>query len=437
MDQVTSSAAELRAGLKALAHPLPGGMRDLLPWEARQQLQLSRVVLKAFELHGFQQVILPAFEYADVLEQGLGPIEANSVLRFVEPETGEVVALRPDMTPQVARLVATRLVEEPGPVRLSYRGSVLRRRHERARHQQQVVQAGIELVGRGGPAGDLEVLEAATDAVRRAGLSDFVLDLGHGRIASSLLDDLAPELREKLVEPLSQKDQAELVRRAERHGVGRDRVRALAALPELQGHAEVFPRARGALEGTPAIPLVEELEQLHRAVTGAGLAPKVVVDIGETRPFQYYTGPLFQVLAEGPGQAVGSGGRYDSLYERFGVPRPAAGFAVNVNNLGWAVGEAKRSSSELRALVVAADGGGSSETDRRSAELLRSLREREIPCALSEGGNPLDYARAWRYSHLVWLTAAGRARISRLAPEGERELGEVELAEVSARLLAG
>src|SRR5690606_39649174 len=113
MDQVTSSAAQLRAGLQALAHPLPGGMRDLLPWEARQQLHLSRVVLKAFELHGFQQVILPAFEYADVLEQGLGRIEPNSVLRFVEPDTGEVVALRPDMTPQVARLIATRLAAEP------------------------------------------------------------------------------------------------------------------------------------------------------------------------------------------------------------------------------------------------------------------------------------------------------------------------------------
>ncbi len=431
MDQVTSSAAQLRAGLQALAHPLPGGMRDLLPWEARQQLHLSRVVLKAFELHGFQQVILPAFEYADVLEQGLGPIEANSVLRFVEPETGEVVALRPDMTPQVARLVATRLADEPGPVRLSYRGSVLRRRHERARHQQQVVQAGIELVGRGGLAGDLEVLEAATRAVRRAGLERFVLDLGHGRIASSLLDDLMPEERDRLIEPLTQKDQAELVRRAERLNLGGARVRALAALPELQGGREVFDAARRHLGDTAARPLVEELQLLHRAVEEAGLAPTVVVDIGETRPFAYYTGPLFQVLAEGPGQAVGSGGRYDTLYERFGVPRPAAGFAVHVNNLGWALGDAQRLGIPLRALVV------SPPEVSGEAEVLGALRAAEIPCAFSDGTNPLDYARAWRYSHVVWLTSAKRVRVSQLTSDGERDRGEVDVAELPARLLAG
>lgn len=404
-------------------------MRDLLPWEARQQLRLSRVVLQAFELHGFQQVILPAFEYADVLEQGLGPIEAPSVLRFVEPETGEVVALRPDMTPQVARLVATRLAEEPGPVRLSYRGSVLRRRHERARHQQQIVQAGIELVGREGLSGDLEVLEAATEAVRRAGLESFVLDLGHGRIAGSLLADVEPEARGTLLEPLTLKDQAELIRRAERLGIDSARVRALAALPELQGGKEVFSAARRTLRGTPAWRWVEELEALYQAVDAAGLAPTLVADIGETRPFAYYTGPIFQVLAEGPGQAVGSGGRYDALYGRFGLERPAAGFAVHVNNLGWAVGQARHAVSPRRVLVVA-EGGGS------EAETLAALRAAEIPCASSDGTNPLDYARAWRYSHVVWLTPAGRARLSRVTPEGERVLGEVELAELPPRLLA-
>src|SRR5690606_13798779 len=106
--------------------------------------------------------------------------EPTSVLRFVEPETGEVVALRPDMTPQVARLVATGLAERPSPARLSYRGSVLRRQHERARHDQQALQAGIELIGVGGTASDLEVISVCVTAARTAGLETFVLDLGHG-----------------------------------------------------------------------------------------------------------------------------------------------------------------------------------------------------------------------------------------------------------------
>lgn len=428
MDQVTSSGD--RVG--ALSHPLPSGMRDLLPEEAEEQLRLSRLVLGSFELRGFQQVILPVFEYADVLEQGLGHIEANSVLRFVEPETGEVVALRPDVTPQVARLVATRLSSEPAPIRLSYSGSVLRRRHERARHHQQIVQAGIELVGRAGPEGDLEVLRAATGAVRAAGLTDFVLDLGHGRVAQSLLETIDASVRAELLESLNLKDTTELVRRAEAARLDGALVRALAALPTLSGGEAIFGEAKKTLEGTTAWPFVLELEKLHRAALSAGLAPGIVVDLGETRAFEYYTGPLFQVLAEGPGQAVGSGGRYDSLYARFGAPRPAAGFAVQIDNLRWALGgqgpfSASSRPVETRVLVVEAPGVES---------VLGDLRAAKIPSAVGGATNPLDYARAWRYSHVVWLTAEGRARLSRVTP-GEQDLGEVPLQELSSKILAG
>jgi ATP phosphoribosyltransferase regulatory subunit len=107
-------------------------MRDGLPAEARAQTELVRRIIGSFELHGYELVNVPMFEYAEVLERGLGALELSEVLRFVEPETGAVVALRPDMTPQVARLLATRLADAPLPARLCYQGSVLRRRRERA-----------------------------------------------------------------------------------------------------------------------------------------------------------------------------------------------------------------------------------------------------------------------------------------------------------------
>ena len=113
----------------ALAHPLPAGMRDGLPPEARAQTELIRRILGSFELHGYELVIVPMFEYAEVLERGLGAFELSEVLRFVEPETGAVVALRPDMTPQVARLLATRLADAPLPALLEfYRAELIRQR---------------------------------------------------------------------------------------------------------------------------------------------------------------------------------------------------------------------------------------------------------------------------------------------------------------------
>jgi ATP phosphoribosyltransferase regulatory subunit len=403
-------------------------MRDLLPAEAEGQGKLGSSVLSTFDLHGYQKVNLPAFEYADVLERGLGTIDPNSVLRFVEPETGEVVALRPDMTPQVARLVATRLADRPSPARLCYRGSVLRRQHERARHEQQALQAGIELIGVGGTDADLEVITVCATAVRDAGLESFVLDLGHGGIAGALLADVSPAARLELLECLSLKDGAEMGRRAAVRGVPAAVQASLIGLLSLQGGPEVFDAARAILSNGPAWPLVEELRTLYLAIVQAGIAPKIVVDLGETRTAAYYTGPMFQILAEGPGQAVASGGRYDALYELFGAARPAAGAAIQLDHLRWALCD--RPEDRRRRVVLV--GGAPANL----AAAAGALREAGIACVSVPGGEALDYAQAWRYSHIA--RAQGAAfRVTRVELAGpEKDAAEVDLGEVSWDQLA-
>lgn len=384
----------------AAVHPLPQGMRDLLPAVARDQAALASRILGAFELHCYQRVVFPVFEYAELLERGLGALDPNDVLRFVEPDSGKVVALRPDMTPQVARLLSTRLVDAPLPARICYQGSVLRRRRERARRHQQIPQAGIELVGLPAPDGDLEVLEVASAAVRAAGLDDFVLDLGHARIAASLIEQAEPGARAGLVEALGLKDGSELSRRAKASGLSGRELDALSALPDLHGGEAVFRAARAALTGTAAEPALGELERLWQAAQQRGLARRLVVDLGETWSFAYYTGAMFQILAEGPGQSVGSGGRYDGLLERFGTPRSAAGFAFDLDNLGWALGTAGVRPSASKALLV--QGG--------EPALLGALRERRVACAAAPASSAQAYAASWGYTHLLRVEAQ-RARL--------------------------
>src|SRR5262249_23128639 len=142
----------------ALEHPLPAGMRDLLPEEARARRELGRKLLECFALHGYAAVTLPVFEFAEVLERGLGTLDPADVLRFVEPESGDVAALRPDMPPQIARLIATRMRGWPPPFRLAYDGTVMRRRSGRAHKHRQIPQVGVELAGVAEPEGDLELL---------------------------------------------------------------------------------------------------------------------------------------------------------------------------------------------------------------------------------------------------------------------------------------
>lgn len=359
-------------------------MRDFGPVEARTLSRLGRSLLGSFELYGYERVTVPAFEYALTLERGLGALDPREVLRFVEPETGEVVALRPDMTPQIARLVATRLGAAPDPIRLCYEGSIVRLRRERARRHRQIPQAGIELVGASAPAGDLEVLEVAGAALRAAGLSSFVLDLGHARIAGSLIERAPAHGRASLSDALGLKDAFELERRAASLGMSRAEIAPLVLLTELHGESELWPAAERALENTPArAPLAELKDVFERALD---LAPRVSVDLGEVRDLGYYTGVTFQLLAEGPGEPVAAGGRYDGLLARFGTPRPAAGFAIALDNLSWALGE--RASRSVRVLVL---GGG---------EVLAALRDAGVAAAPAPEGDPGEYARAFRYSHL-------------------------------------
>lgn len=388
-------------------------MRDLLPEEARWHSSLCRTLLGSFRRFGYEPVSVPPFEYAEVLEHDMGPLDPSQVLRFVEPETGEVVALRPDMTPQIARLVAARFPDAPLPARLCYEGAVVRRRVERARRDRQIHQAGFELVGLPGPAGDLEVLTVAASAVRATGLTEFTLDLGHAGITAALLSGARPEAHAGIVEALASKDAEETARRAERAGVHGKDLAALVELPHLYGGQDVWDRADRALAGTDAVGPARELRALVDAAHALGLASSVVADLGETWSFAYYTGPLFHVLADGPGEAVGAGGRYDRLFDRFRWPQPAAGFAVDLGNLSWALDRSGKSlPADVRLLV-----GAGSDTAGTDA-VLSELRRAGVSCAVAPASDAGEYARAWRYTHILELSASSISLIDVATREG-------------------
>src|SRR5262249_28800793 len=149
-----------------------------------------------------------------------------------------------------ARMVATRLLDRPAPIRLCYEGTVLRRRQQRARKHRQIPQAGVELLGVSGPDGDLELLCLAVGAARAAGLERFVLDFGHADIARSLVADLSPQVAGRVLEALAHKDGARVAELL--LGNGTASARALIELPRLHGGASVLREADGVLSSTPA-----------------------------------------------------------------------------------------------------------------------------------------------------------------------------------------
>src|SRR5580692_2557173 len=335
---------------RPLEHPLPAGMRDLLPEEAAVRRGLARKVLERLELHGYGLVTLPAFEFAEVLERGLGTMDPKDVLRFVEPESGEVAALRPDMTPQIARLVATRLRDRPAPYRIAYEGTVLRRRTGRARKHRQIPQVGVELAGTAGPDGDLELLALVTDALRATGVPRFTLDVADAGIVRALLAGRSPADQTRLSEALARKDEA---------AIDDDRLRGLL---RLQGGRDAIVEGVRRLSGTPAEDAVSRLLALFDAAVERGLGPHLAADLGEVRGFAYYTGTIFHAYAAGTGDAVASGGRYDELLAGFAVDLDRAGEALRAAGIAEAANErvvvfgksAEAQAGELRARGVPA-----------------------------------------------------------------------------------
>src|SRR5215467_13234095 len=223
---------------------LPAGMRDYAPEAAAARRRIVDALLGVFERRGFARVITPAFEYEEVLALGLGDAARAATVRFVEPSSGQVVALRPDITPQIARLIATRFADERGAVRLCYEGTVVRLERG-ARGQRELIQAGVELAGVAGPAGDAEVIALGVAALAAAGLPRPTIDLGHLGLAREVLAALVLPERdlEEARRRIAKRDAAGLeeVLRAARGSAAARRFAAL--LPELSGAPSVLATA--------------------------------------------------------------------------------------------------------------------------------------------------------------------------------------------------
>jgi ATP phosphoribosyltransferase regulatory subunit len=313
-------------------------MRDHAPGAAAARRRIVDALLAVFERRGFARVITPAFEYEEVLALGLGDAARAATVRFVEPSSGEVVALRPDITPQIARLIATRYRDEQGPVRLCYEGTVVRLERA-ARAQRELLQAGVELAGLPGPDGDAELIALAVESLAAVGLPRPTIDLGHLGLAREVLsalalpDDVLPEARRCI----GKRDGSGLAVVLKSARGSRQAIAFARLLPELSGGLGVLDVASASAPSGGIKRALAELGDIVAAVGRRKLNARLHVDLGEVRGFDYYTGVRFQAFVPGAPNAVLSGGRYDALLARYGRPSPAVGFAVEVDAVAGAL----------------------------------------------------------------------------------------------------
>ncbi|MCX4242348.1 ATP phosphoribosyltransferase regulatory subunit [Paraliomyxa miuraensis] len=317
---------------------LPRGARDLLPAACRRRRAITHTLLSTFEAWGYEPVATPAIEYYEVLSRGLSEADRRGCVRFIAAGSGDLVSLRADVTPQIARMLAQRWGGElPDDVvhRFSYAAEVLRQPTS-AREQTEVHQVGIELIGDADPAADAELVALARAALRSVGLVDFRLDLAHTRVARGLLDalELPAGVAELAHAHLARKDRDGLARVLQSHEHPEALRRAAVALCDLFGEpARVLARAEVALRDAGVDDALAGLSATidHLRRMDADVLSHVTVDLGEARGFDYYSGIRVRGWARGVHHPLVRGGRYDGLPRRYGVPRPATGLAIDLD----------------------------------------------------------------------------------------------------------
>jgi ATP phosphoribosyltransferase regulatory subunit len=359
---------------KQLDTSLPRGVADYLPGRAARLSELEQQVLRVAAAWGFQQVLPPALEFEDVLAIGMGEGLRARTFRFDDWQTGRLLAIPPDSTPQIARIVATRLKDQPLPHRISYAGRVLRHAELQSGRSREIMQAGVELIGLDSPEADAEMVAMAVEVMTAAKLRDVKVDLGQVAFCQGVFEasGLAGEPLRAIQQAVALKDVSSVEMLLGRYPVSESSRSELMALPRLFGGCEVLQEAARIVQNERSRQALQNIVEVVAILALHGVSDCLTIDLGETRGLDYHTGLTFEGFVPGIGDALFSGGRYDDLIGRYGFDAPATGFTCNLFSLMQALELQGETQHEQRDLLIfnAAD-------DRREAlELSRELRQR-------------------------------------------------------------
>ncbi len=312
---------------------LPTGLADLLPPDAEREDAATRRLFDCFAAWGYERIKPPLLEFEDGLLDGVGAVHADQTFRLMDPASQRMLGMRADITPQAARIAASRLATAPRPLRLCYAGDVLRVRGSQLRADRQFRQVGVELIGSGHAArGDAEVILLAADALSQVGIEGLSVDVNTPTLAREVCRafDTPAGPQERIAVALHRRDAAAL-----QASGGGPAVAPLAALLGTSGAAApalarigriTLPRAAQAL--------VERLAEVVELVAAEAPELALTVDAVESRGFEYHTGISFTLFARRERHELGSGGRY-----RTAGGEPATGFTLVADTLRRALPE--------------------------------------------------------------------------------------------------
>lgn len=293
-------------------------------------------------LYGYQDIQTPTFEYFDVFRKEIGTIDSRELYKFFDRE-GNTLALRPDMTPSIARAVATLFETDRVPLRLCYVGNTFINRTSYQGRLKENTQLGAELIGDDSVEADAEMIAMVVDGMKQIGLSEFQVSIGHVDFLKSLMDEtkLSEEIKEELYSLILNRNFFGVDEVLTENHVSKKIRDEFQVLPELMGGVEVLKKASAVATDNKAKKAVARMLKIYKILAFYGVEDHITFDMSMCGNYGYYTGVVFKAYTYGTGDAVVSGGRYDYLIEKFGKQTPSIGFAIIIDELMSALSRQK------------------------------------------------------------------------------------------------
>ena len=305
----------------------PEGTRDLLFDECIAKRMIEERLRNIFIGYGYSEVVTPGLEFYDVFNGKARYFPQENMYKLVDGKN-RMMVLRPDSTMPIARLAATRLREEPLPLKLFYNQSIFMVNPKNSGRDDEFAQSGIEILGGESTAADYEALVLAVQALSACS-DEFRLEIGESSIFRLLVSELGIDGDEAdNIQALIDTKNYPALNEALSAYCGAA-AEALRALPTLFGGEDVFVQAEKYMISDELKEKLSSLKTTYDALRSAGI-DEIKVDLGLVHKKNYYTGIIFRGYVEGYGSPALSGGRYDNLIGDFGRDVPAVGFAVNV-----------------------------------------------------------------------------------------------------------
>ena len=312
----------------------PEGVRDIYGEECARKVRVQETMHHVLKLYGFHDIQTPTFEFFDIFSEKRGTVAAKNMYRFFDRE-GNMLALRPDITPSIARCVSKYYKDEELPIRFCYSGNTFINNTSYQGKLKEITQIGAELINDDTSDADAEMLAVTIECLLECGIRELQIEVGHADFFNGIAeegnftDSEKAELRKLII----CKNMFGVEQMIEEKNITGDLKELFLKLPELFGNLENLSYARTLTKNEKALHAINRLEKLYSILKTYELNSYVTFDLGMLSEYNYYTGIIYKAYTYGTGEPIAKGGRYGGLTEQFGKRAPAIGLAIEVDQV--------------------------------------------------------------------------------------------------------